>query len=412
MPARYDRVAAGARSPRPLTSDHMIPSQIGKAGVTHIGIVAEPANSRAKSGIEHYAKQLVLALARIDHFNRYTLYLRHEPEPWLRELPGSFELKVIRFPLLWTQLRVSSELVRHPVAVLFVPAQSIPIVHPHRTVVTLHDTNFLDNPETDTIIGRRYLQWSFRRVARKAWRIIAVSESTRNDLLRLFPASAGRVSVVHHGYEDVDAPEPSSQLAATLPPHYVLFLSTVQPRKNLVRLIHAFADLKRRHPELPHKLVVAGSMGWKSEAIAAAIAEHPDEVVYIGHVSDADRLALYRGADLFVLPSLSEGFGLGVLEAFRCGVPAAVSNVASLREIAADGALYFDPLNERDIGGAILRALTDEQLRQTLVARGRERLTHFSWERCARETLAVLTDQTSPDPSPDTSRAAKAYELP
>jgi len=361
----------------------------------HIGIEAESANSRAKTGIEHYAKQLILHLAKVDRANRYTLYLRREPDAWLRELPENFQLKVMPFPRFWTQLRLSWELLWHPVDVLFVPLHRLPLIHPRRSVVTLHDTNFMHNPDTDTAWGRWSQYWTFRYLARTAWRIVAISESTRQDLVQLFAVAPERMRVVHHGYEQAQREDrrPSPELAAKLPERYVLFLSTIQPRKNVSRLIEAFVQLKREHPELPHKLVLAGGLGWKYEEILARIHEHDGDVVYLGHVRDEDRWPLYRGADLYVLPSVNEGFGLGVLEAFQCGVPVAVSNVSSLPEVAGDAAIYFDPYSPAEISAALWRGLSDPELRRELVARGRERLSAFSWERCARETLRVLTGE-------------------
>lgn len=364
----------------------------------HIGIDAEAANRRAKSGIEHYSKQLILHLAQIDKTHRYTLYLRREAESWLLELPPNFCIKVIPFPLFWTQLRLSWEMLRHPVDVLFVPLHRLPMIHPRRSVVTLHDTNFVINPDTDTAFWRRFQYWSFRYLVAVAAHIIAISDATRQDLIRHFRADPQRTGVVYHGYERAEESAGSAPPRG-LPDRYLLFLSTIQPRKNLVRLIDAFVALKRGHPELPHKLVIAGALGWKYGDILDRIRLHSDQVVYIGGVEDAERWPLYRGADLYVLPSVNEGFGMGVLEAFYCGVPAALSNVSSLPEVAGDAALYFDPLDEEQITAAMLRGLTDDALRQELVARGTARLAQFSWERCARETLAVIERLGVPAPA-------------
>lgn len=364
----------------------------------HIGIDAEAANHRAKSGIEHYSKQLILHLAKIDRTHSYTLYLRREAESWLLALPPNFRIKVIPFPLFWTQLRMSWEMLFHPVDVLFVPLHRLPFIHPRRSVVTLHDTNFVLNPDTDTAFWRRYQYWSFRYLVAVAARIIAISDATRQDLIRFFGARPERTTVVHHGYERVAEGDAvaESELLSRLPQRYVLFLSTLQPRKNLVRLIDAFVALKRLHPELPHQLVVAGALGWKYDEIQARIHEHSEHVMYLGRVEDAERWPLYRRADLYVLPSVNEGFGMGVLEAFHCGVPAALSNVSSLPEVAGDAALYFDPLDVEQIASAMFRGLTDDTLRRELVTLGHARLAHFSWERCARETLAVIESLGAP----------------
>jgi len=182
----------------------------------------------------------------------------------------------------------------------------------------------------------------------------------------------------------------SPEVRSKLPEKYVFFISTLQPRKNVIGLIEAFWQLKQEHPELPHKLVIAGRPGWKFEPILRTIEDNKDIVVYLGHIADSDRWPLYHNADVFVHPSFYEGFGMWILEAFECGVPAAVSNISSMPEVGGDAVLYFDPHKISDIKKALQDLLFDQSLRQTLVQRGQARLPQFGWERCAQETLAVF----------------------
>jgi glycosyltransferase involved in cell wall biosynthesis len=142
---------------------------------------------------------------------------------------------------------------------------------------------------------------------------------------------------------------------------------------------------------LPHKLVVVGRPGWKFQSILKKIEAHKDLVIYLNHVSDADRLVIMRKAEMLALPSFYEGFGMQILEAFECSVPVATSNVSSMPEVAADAAVYFNPKDVVDIKNTIKAVLMDRSLRERLVGQGRVRLGQFSWERCAKETLAVLT---------------------
>ncbi len=359
-----------------------------------IAIEAERANHPQKTGVEHYAHQLIVHLAQIDHDNEYVLYLRTPPEPWFLNLPKNFRVKVMPFPKFWTQIRLSWELWRHPVDVLFIPASALPFIHPKKSVVTIHDMNWKYYPETDTWFMRNYLRLSYWYITRHAWRIIAISESTRKDLLKFYALAPEKVATVHHGYEPVGERlariELSDETRARLPEKYILFLSTLQPRKNLVRLIEAFRALKQEHPELPHKLVVVGKPGWKYEPILAAIERNRDIVVYLNHVSDDDKWAIYRQAALFVMPTLYEGFGLWILESFECGVPVAVSRVASLPEIAGEAALYFNPFDINEIKRALRQILFDKALADKLAARGRERLKNFGWPQCAEQTLKVF----------------------
>lgn len=358
-----------------------------------IGIEAERANNPVKTGVEHYAKQLILHLAEIDRQNRYVLYLRTRPEAWFSELPENFRVKVIPFPLFWTQLRVSWEMLFYPVDVLFIPASALPLIHPKKSVVTIHDLAWLYFPETFTRFNRNFLKWSTRFAVARASGIIAVSEATKKDLLKEYKVEPRKVAVVHHGYEAERTAYSVERLEGRqkLPEKFVLFLSTLQPRKNLERLIDAFAELKKENPELPHKLVVAGRPGWKYGGILEKINAHKDAAVYLNHVSDDDRLSIMSKADLLVLPSLYEGFGMQILEAFAAGVPVAASNVSSLPEVAGEAAAYFDPLRTDEIKNAIKSVLLDRSFSDRLKEAGRRRLEHFSWEKCARETLAILT---------------------
>lgn len=358
----------------------------------HIGIEAERANHDAKTGVEHYAQQLILHLAKEDRANQYTLYLRSKPQQWFSGLPANFSVKVIPFPKFWTQLRLSWEMFWHPPDLLFIPASALPLIHPKGSVVTIHDTAWVNYPEAFTPFMRRYLHWSTKFATFRASRVIAVSEATRQDLIKHYRVDPSKVVTVAHGYEIPAAIDSalSPEVAARLPERYVLFLSTLQPRKNVVGLIEAFVELKNEHPELPHKLVIVGKPGWKFEPILEKIEQHKDLVVYLNHIPDNDRWPVYRKADLFVHPSFYEGFGMWLLEAFACGVPAAVSNISSMPEVGGDAAVYFDPHSRQEIKAAILKVLTDPELAQQLVARGKKRLSHYSWDRCAEETLAVF----------------------
>ena len=158
----------------------------------------------------------------------------------------------------------------------------------------------------------------------------------------------------------------------------------------MVGLIEAFAELKSEHPELTHKLVVVGGKGWKYEESLTAIEKHSDVVTYLGRVEDDERWPLYANADLFVNASFYEGFGMWILEAFECGAPVAVSNISSLPEVGGDAALYFDPHNKAEIKETIYKVLTNDSLKQELIAKGKARLQEFSWDKCARQTLEVL----------------------
>jgi glycosyltransferase involved in cell wall biosynthesis len=356
-----------------------------------IGIEAERANNPQKTGVEHYAKQLILHLAQIDSQNTYVLFLRHKPEDWFFKLPKNFKIKVIPFPIFWTQLRLSWEMLFHPVDVLFIPASALPLIHPRKSVVTIHDVAWKYFPESFTGFMRRFLEWSTKFAVDSASKIIAVSESTKKDLIKFYGTDEKKIAVVHHGFEISEKSEEKKEKRVVEDP-YILFLSTLQPRKNLEGLIEAFSDLKKENPEIAHKLVVVGRPGWKFEKILESINKYKDIVVYLGHVSDEERFSVLKQADLLVLPSFYEGFGMQILEAFEMNVPVATSNVSSMPEVAGEAAVYFNPKRKDEIKNAIKTILLDRSLSERLREKGRGRLKSFSWEKCAQETLKVILD--------------------
>ena len=358
-----------------------------------IGIEAERANNPIKTGVEHYAKQLILNLVAIDKVNAYILYLRTQPEAWLKQLPKNFKLKVMPFPLFWTQIRISLEMVLHPVDVLFIPASALPLFHPKNSVVAIHDLAWKFYPTSFTWFMRNFLEWSTKFAIGRASRIIAVSESTKRDLLKFYGVNETKVTVVHHGYEEQQLMVDNLPvtLKSKLPEKYILFLSTLQPRKNLEGLIDAFRLLKKEHPELPHKLVVVGKPGWKFEAILKKISQNQDSVVYLNYIADASRQTVLKQSDLLVLPSFYEGFGMQILESFAANVPVATSNISSMPEVAGGAAVYFDPHNILEIKNAIKSILLDKSLAESLKLKGKARLANFSWQKCATKTLGVLS---------------------
>ena len=360
-----------------------------------IGIDASRAARGKRTGTERYSFELIRHLVALDQKNRYRLYFDRPPFCELRI--ANCELRVMPFPRLWTHARLSWEMMHRPPDVLFVPAHVLPLVHPPRSVVTIHDLGYLHFPRAHRPLDRLYLDLSTRFNARAAAHVIADSQATKRDLVERYGVEPSKISVIYPGYDE-EAFQPLREREAIeavktrygIAGDYILFVGTIQPRKNLVRLMEAFSLLKRQAADL--QLVIAGKKGWLYEAIFRRVRELGLEgrVVFTGYVAEEDLPALFSGARLFVFPSLYEGFGLPVLEAMACGVPVVCSNASSLPEVAGDAALLFDPLDVEGMAAAMERVLGDERLRAELVERGLKRAREFSWEKCARQTLAVL----------------------
>jgi len=348
-----------------------------------------------RTGTERYTFELLAALARIDRWNAYTLYTNGLP-PALPPLGPNFTLRSVPLPRLWTHARLGPALLRDRPDLLFVPAHVVPLLHPPRSVVTIHDLGYLAFPEAHTARRRLELDLSTRWCLRAARRVIAISQATRNDLVRHYRADPERVAVVYHGlgraFRPLNDPQQIAAIRAryALDAPYFLYLGTIQPRKNLARLIDAFARSVARET----LLVIAGRRGWLSEPIARRAAELglTHRVRFPGYVPDADLPALLGGALAFVFPSLYEGFGMPVLEAMACGAPVLTSTTSALPEVAGDAALLVDPGDTDAIAAALGRLAADESLRADLRARGLARAAGFTWERCARDTLAVLLE--------------------
>jgi glycosyltransferase involved in cell wall biosynthesis len=355
----------------------------------HIGIDASRATVARRTGTEHYARRLIEALLAQDG-HRYTLYFRDAPPA------GAFtgaEQRVIPFPRLWTHLRLSYELLTRPRPdVLFVPAHVLPLAHPLPSVVTVHDLGYRHFPEAHPARQRLYLDWSTRFSARAATRVLADSHATQRDLERFYGVPAEKVSVVYPGLDEGLQRVDSAAVRARygLPPDYLLHVGTLQPRKNLARLIEAAGRLRGQWPGL--QLVLAGQAGWQAGPLLAQARAHADFVRLLDYVPETDLAALLSGARVFVFPSLYEGFGFPVLEAMACGTPVVCANTSSLPELAGEAALLVDPLDTEALAAAISRVLAEPALAQNLVVRGHEQSQKFSWADAARQTVRVLEE--------------------
>jgi len=361
-----------------------------------IGIDASRATRAERTGTENYSLFLIRALLQLDQQSHYRLYFNGAPAPDLLPTTPNVQMQVMPFPRLWTHLRLSWEMATRAPEVLFVPAHVLPIVHPRRSVVTVHDLGYLYYPQAHTRWARTYLQWSTAWNVRAAAHVIADSQATRRDLITHCRVPADKITVIYPGFDPSFAPvRDQEQVAAArqrygIPPDYVIFVGTLHPRKNLTALLEALAALAREGRET--HLVVVGKKGWLYEPLFARVQQLGLEaqVHLAGYVPQGDLPPLLSGAQAFVLPSLYEGFGFPVLEAMACGVPVICSNVSSLPEVAGDAALLVDPHDPAALATALRRVLDDRELRRDLIERGRRQVARFSWQACAQGTLAVL----------------------
>ncbi|MSQ23686.1 MAG: glycosyltransferase family 1 protein [Chloroflexi bacterium] len=312
-------------------------------------------------------------------------------------VPSSWPTSRPAIRMLWEQSTWPVSLHRDHIGLAHGPAHVLPLAWPGPSVVTIHDLAFMVDPSTFRRRSQVYLRLMVLLAARRATRVVTVSESTRRDVIRLLGVPAARVTCVYNGVEarfhplDSEDQLESFRQAQGLKSPFILYLGTIEPRKNLVRLIDAYAELRRRGVTR-WPLVLAGSVGPLGTPILDHVAEaglSETDVRFVGFVPEAEKPLWYNAACLFVYPSQYEGFGLPVLEALACGTPVVTSDRSSLPEVVGDAAMLIDPTDRTAIADAMQQVLEDGALRDRLVSAGLKQAAPFSWRATADGTMDV-----------------------
>lgn len=351
-------------------------------------------------GNESYAVNLIEALAQIDDVNEYTLYVTTaEARDRFHQRWANFKVHTTRphTPLIRIPLTLSAELRKHPVDVLHVQFTAPPFC-PCPAVVSIHDLSFEHLPQTFNRRSRTQLRLTVRHSARRAARILTLSEHTRRDIIQTYKIAEENVTAIplaappHFSPVTDDKELQRVRHNYGIDGDYVLSVGSIQPRKNLVRLIKAYALLRGRHQgsKFP-KLVLVGKRAWLYDETLRTLEEtgSKDSVVLTGYVPESDLPALYSGALCFIYPSYFEGFGLPPLEAMKCGAPVIVGNATSLPEVVGDAGLKVDPFDVSAIAAALDQLINDSVLRRQLSVKGLTRAKMFDWRDTARQTLNV-----------------------
>jgi glycosyltransferase involved in cell wall biosynthesis len=370
-----------------------------------IGIDATTITNR--SGTGYYTQKLIEFLGRVDSENEYILfcpsgYREHLEHPAMFEYPNIrvVEVRGASRPAaqaLWRQSALPRRIRELGVDVFHFPSFIASLTSHLPSVLTVHDLCFSLYPETFPILRRFYYRRVIPQSARHCSSIIADSEATRRDILKNFRMDDGSVRTVHLGVDPVrfyhvtDGAERNRLRSRyALPEHYILYVGTLEPRKNITRLIRAF-DYGIVSKGFPHHLVIAGRRGWLFDQIFREVnaLNLSDRVRFPGFVERSDLAALYSMARAFAYPSLYEGFGLPCLEAMSCGTPVIASNASSLPEILGEDALLVDPFSVDSIADALQKVCSDEAIHKDFSERGPRRASRFSWMSTARKTAEV-----------------------
>ena len=350
-----------------------------------------------RGGIGTYTRQLLAALLRIDAGNEYLLLYRDAGLLGTYAQHPNVEEAVLSAPsaLLWDQVAVPRAARRAGIDVVFNPKLSVPVLTRARTILIMHGAEWFVSPRTFSIPYRIYHRVFAPIYARKAAAIVTPSRDAAGKVQDHLRLPRGKMVPIHHGLAPHFRPVTDrNALAAVrqkhrLPEQYILWVGQVYPTKNLPRILLAFAELRRR---FPHKMVIVGSRSWKAERELVTIRSHglESDVILTGHVPDEDLPAIYSMASLLLAPSLYEGFGLCLLEAMACGCPVVTSRAGACPEVAGDAAALVDPHDVEAIVDAAAVILSYPQVARMMVESGLRRVKEFSWETCARETLALF----------------------
>lgn len=346
-----------------------------------------------QSGTGIYAANLFTALQQLDSGNEFCSFVVNQRRDMSSRKSISTRLDTLYRDLIWTHAHLPFQVTKAKVDLLHMPANVIPLMPPCRTVVTIHDAIFLQFPKSFTLWHRTYARLLVPYSAKRSTRILTNSEQSKRNLVEYMKIDPEKIVVTYlaaaSDFGPVAQPEITRVRQMYNLNQYILTVGALEPRKNMIRLLQAFAQL--RADGYSGELVHAGPKGWLFEDVMVEVdrLDLQGSVRFLGRVPKQDLIGLYNAATCFVYPSLYEGFGLPVLEAMSCGCPVITSNLSSLPEIAGDAAIMIDPYNVQQFVKAMQEVLANPSFAHNLIQRGFQQAMQFSWARCAQETLAV-----------------------
>jgi len=360
-----------------------------------IGIDGNEANVPSRVGVSVYTGELLHRFAqKASSELQFVIFLRHPPLSHMPSPSPFFRYQVVWGPVGWSQIFLPLKLAFFSkLDVFFAPAHYAPRFLKAPLVVTIHDVSYLKYP--DEFLSQdlyKLTSWTADALE-NAKAVIAVSKTTKKDVVSSYDIDPNRIRVIYNGFQrHKTLPKEQSVFEeyGISPKNYVLYVGTLQPRKNIPTLLEAFSKFHQQYPTM--KLVLVGKKGWLFQDIFDTIErlKLTEYVVAPGYVDDTSLATLYSQSFCYVLPSLYEGFGIPILEAMNYQTPVISSHSSSLPEIGGDACLYFDPTDFRDLLEKLTTLKEEPSLRKTLISSGNVRVKSFSWDQCARETLDLL----------------------
>ena len=352
------------------------------------------------SGVEYYSLGLLKALCQYEQNNTYVVFAN--APALVEKYVGRYENLIIN-NLCGLNTRLRRIAWEHTVLPVILSREKIDLLHcPHYIcpswslnipyVVTIHDTIAIDNPQMCKVANAVYYNIFLRRTINKANGIIVPSRYTANSIRERFKSAMPKIEIIYSGIDTIFRHEPG-RLAAkaikdkyNLPDKYILYVGNIEPKKNLTNLLKTYETLKKKG--IKHKLVLAGQRNWKSQKLLDQIkSAHCDDVILTGYIEREDLPLVYAQADVFVFPSLVEGFGFGPLEAMRCGTPTAASNIGILQELGQETFSILNPENVEQMAESIWNLIANEKLRRRQIDNASAEVAKFNWQKCARQTV-------------------------
>lgn len=349
-----------------------------------------------RTGVQRAAYNLIRALVELDRENTYVLFTSEDqvsnPDwqyPNVTVVPSRIREGESLRNHFWEQFTLPRLAQKHQVDILHSPANLAPLFYKGKSVVHIHDLCFLVNPQWFSFSFRTLYNFVIPRLARRAAKVITNSNNSRNDLLQFCDLSADRVSQVYWAVDDLFlnlSPSPSSDWQMD---DYILYVGSLEPRKNISTLLEAYEILRERNPKIKTKLVLIGGESPLFAEVQLKVKHFKEDVLFQGFVNDHVLKDFYRHARLFVYPSLYEGFGLPPLEAMASGVPVVTTLTSSIPEVVGDAALMVNPYDAGQLASTMDQILGDAALRESLIQAGLKQVRKFNWQRVARNTIAI-----------------------
>jgi len=359
-----------------------------------IGIVARGLSERS-GGVKQCIESSISALLKIDSENEY--YIFHSHHDYVDKFPSAINIIIeSSYKILWDYIFLPRELNKHKLDIVIFPKNVVPFFIKTKSIVVIHDlAYFMPELNAYPFIDTIYMKVMIKSSLKRANMVVSVSSNTKNDIIKLIGTNETKIKVIHEAadskYKIITDELQLNKIKRKykLNDQFIFYSGSLSPRKNMIRFLTAFSMIKDK---IPHKLVLTGGKSHNDRNVHELINQINDSVIKIGHIPDEDMPFIYNLADLFVYPSLYEGFGLPPLEAMACGCPVVSSNSSSLPEVVGDAAIMINPYNVDEIADGMYKILTNENLRNNMIKKGLNRTQKLSWEKSAQSILELVEE--------------------